>query len=88
LSKLGRDIKKTLIVDNIPKNFKLQQMNGLEVKTWTGDIFDTHLYDLKVMFLTLANTRFDDIRIVIKSIKNQLGNYQNNNPIYKKIVIT
>lgn len=88
MTKLGRDIKKTLIVDNIPKNFKLQPMNGLEVKTWTGDVFDTHLYDLKQMFITIANTRFDDIRIVIKSIKNQLGNYQNNNPIYKKIVIT
>ena len=87
MSKLGRDIRKILLVDNIPKNFKLQPFNGIEVKTWTGDAFDTHLYDLKTLFTSIANTKFDDIRLVLKSIKNQLGHFTNNNPSYKKIVI-
>lgn len=87
LSKLGRDLKKILIVDNIPKNFKLQPLNGLEIKTWTGDISDSHLPDLEKLLTQIAVAQPEDIRTIVKSIKNQLGNFQNNNPVYKKIAI-
>lgn len=46
LSKIGRDGNKTIIIDNIPENFKLQPHNGLPIKTFIDDIKDTHLIDL------------------------------------------
>ncbi len=61
-----------MIVDNIAKNFKLQPSNGLEIKTWTGDVFDTHLMDFEKLLLGIKDNFKDDIRTLIKNIKNQL----------------
>jgi CTD small phosphatase-like protein 2 len=47
LSKLGRDLTKTLIVDNIAENFKYQQENGIKIKSWYDDMEDTALYLLQ-----------------------------------------
>lgn len=87
MNKIGRDLKKTILVDNIPKNFKVQPLNGLEIKTWTGDILDTHLHDFQKLLVSIATSKTEDVRNTIKSVKNQLGSYSNNNPIYKKINI-
>ena len=46
LDRLGRDIKKTIIIDNIADNYQLQPHNGIDIKTWTGDPDDTVLEDL------------------------------------------
>lgn len=37
LSRLGRDLSKTLIVDNIAENFQLQPNNGIFISTWISD---------------------------------------------------
>ena len=37
LSKLGRDIPKTIIIDNIEENFCAQPNNGICIKTWYSD---------------------------------------------------
>lgn len=37
LSLINRDLSKTIIVDNIASNFKLQPRNGVAISTWTGD---------------------------------------------------
>lgn len=37
LSKLGRDMKKIIIVDNMPQNFVLQKENGICIKAFYGD---------------------------------------------------
>ena len=46
MSKIGRDLNKMLIIDNLSDNFKLQQNNGLAIKTYIDDMKDTHLIDL------------------------------------------
>jgi CTD small phosphatase-like protein 2 len=43
---LGRDLARTIIIDNIAHNFKSQPDNGIHIKTWTDDIRDTYLNDL------------------------------------------
>ena len=37
LSKIGRSLHKTIIVDNIAENFLLQKDSGIFIRTWTSD---------------------------------------------------
>jgi len=46
ISKLGRDLSRTIIIDNVWENFQLQPNNGIFIKTWVEDINDKCLYDL------------------------------------------
>jgi CTD small phosphatase-like protein 2 len=45
LNRLGRDIKRTIIIDNLAHNFQLQKENGIEIIAWYGDLNDTALLD-------------------------------------------
>ncbi|OMJ76804.1 hypothetical protein SteCoe_23740 [Stentor coeruleus] len=56
LSLLGRDLKKTIIVDNLAENFKAQPDNGICIETWVGDTMDTKLYDLSRMLINVAQS--------------------------------
>ena len=46
LSKLGRDLNKVIIVDNVAENFQLQPDNGIFIKSWFEDMSDTALEEL------------------------------------------
>lgn len=46
LSKTGRDLSKTIIVDNVAENFQLQPDNGIFIKSWFEDPKDTALSEL------------------------------------------
>ena len=46
LSRLGRDLAKMIIVDNLAENFKLQPDNGIFIKAWYDDPEDTALLEL------------------------------------------
>lgn len=41
LSKIGRDLSRCIIVDNVADNFALQPENGIFIKTWYDDMEDT-----------------------------------------------
>ena len=43
LSKLGRDMKKIIIIDNIEENYQLQPNNGLNISDFEGDESDNEL---------------------------------------------
>jgi len=43
ISKLGRDIRKMIIIDNTKENFQLQLENGLHVKDFIDDPSDDDL---------------------------------------------
>jgi len=46
LSKLGRDLKKIIIIDNLAENFELQPENGIFIQSWYGDPEDRALFEL------------------------------------------
>ena len=73
LSKIGRDLKRTLIVDNLADNFKLQQSNGIPIWTWIDDMKDTQLKDLGKMLQDLINMKPEDIRPIIKRFKDDMN---------------
>lgn len=46
LSKLGRNLAKTLIIDNLPENFSIQPENGIYIQSWFGEPEDRALFEL------------------------------------------
>ena len=46
LSRIGRPLHKTIIVDNVAENFSLQPDNGIFIKSWFEDQSDTALHEL------------------------------------------
>lgn len=69
LSKIGRDMSKTLIIDNVPENFRLQKDNGIGIKSWYNDKSDTALRDLIPILTELASGNPEDIRPVLKKLR-------------------
>lgn len=43
LSRVGRDLSKLIIVDNLSKNYQLQEQNGIHIRSWYGDNTDNIL---------------------------------------------
>ena len=59
---INRDLSKTIIVDNIASNFKLQPRNGVAISTWTGDPEDISLLNLIPVLVKLAKDGVKDVR--------------------------
>ena len=72
LSLLGRNLNKTIIVDNIKDNFSLQPDNGLQIFSWKGDINDCSLKFLMDILKNIVVKNVKDVRKVIKKIKSEL----------------
>lgn len=71
LEKIDKCLKKTIIVDNLPQNFKLQKQNGIKIDSWYGDMQDTSLYSLYIMLKELVISEPDDVREYLqKQFKN------------------
>lgn len=70
LSLLGRDLAKTLIIDNLYESFLSQPHNGILVKSWYDDMEDTELLTLLPFLKGLVEDQVPDIREVLKQIMN------------------
>jgi Dullard-like phosphatase family protein len=57
LSRLGRELDRTLIIDNVQENFMLQPNNGIFILTWYDDPQDTALFALTPLLDELITTR-------------------------------
>jgi len=57
LSRLGRDLERTLIIDNVQENFMLHPQHGIFISTWYDDPQDTALSDLTPLLEELITTR-------------------------------
>ena len=72
ISKLGRNLDKIIIVDNLPQNFRLQKENGIMIKPfWGEDNYDTALFDLCEILKKIA-IEFDDVREGIINYKDDI----------------
>ncbi len=72
LSKLGRDLSKIIIVDNMEQNYKLQKNNGITIRPfWGKDNEDTALIDLLEILIKIAEKKMD-VRIGLKLYKEDI----------------
>ena len=81
LDKIGRDIKRVCIIDNDKNNFKLHADNGIEIKEFLGEQDDNELDLLGDLLMSIIESNADDIRPIIKDIKNKMNkiNEEKNN---------
>jgi CTD small phosphatase-like protein 2 len=61
---LNRDLARTVIVDNSPSAFALQQENGIPIDSWFDDQSDTEL--LKLLDLVQVLSRAEDARVILR----------------------
>ena len=72
LSKLGRDLSKIIIVDNMEQNYKLQKNNGITIRPfWGKDNEDSALIDLLDILLKIAEKNLD-VRTGLKLFKEDI----------------
>ena len=72
LSKLGRDLGRIIIVDNMEQNYKLQPYNGITIRPfWGKDTSDTALYDLLNILIKIVKMDMD-VRDGIRYFKEEI----------------
>ena len=67
LSKLGRDLSKVIIIDNIEENYQLQPKNGLNISDYEGDDNDNEL-------IYLMQDLYNILKIPGLDLRNELDN--------------
>jgi Dullard-like phosphatase family protein len=56
LSRLGRDLNRTIIIDNCPQSYALQPGNAIPISSWFNDSSDTELTDLLPLLNRLSTS--------------------------------
>ena len=76
LTRIGRPLDSTIIVDNMPQYFRSQKENGIIIKSfWAQDPNDRALYDLIPILINIAEEEID--------VRDGLSKYRNE--IVKKV---
>jgi len=72
LSLLGRDINKTIIIDNISDNFILQPDNGIFISTWYDDMRDRFLDEITPLLCEIVEKKVPDVRRALRTYRDQV----------------
>lgn len=64
LSRLGRDMRHVIIVDNSPFAYSLQPENAIPIKSWFDDQTDRELYELLPILEELS--KVEDVPQVLR----------------------
>ena len=68
---MGRNLSRTLIIDNVADNFKLQKDNGLHIKNFEGDENDVEFFELAEDLKNIV--KFDiDVRDALPKIREKM----------------
>ena len=78
ITKLGRDLARTIIVDNDKSSFSLQKRNGILIKPFLGEengfTLDMTLDNLAVIILKIIQSNYKDIRVELENYKERIEN--------------
>ena len=70
LSLLGRDINKTIIIDNISDNFIIQPDNGIFISTWYDDMTDRFLDEITPLLIEIVDKKCPDVRKALRQYRD------------------
>ena len=60
-------------MDNVFDNFQLQIENGILIKSWFDDPYDTALSELSPMLSHISLSKVEDVRKELNSLKNKMA---------------
>lgn len=69
LSRLGRDLRQVIIIDNSPASYIFHQENAVPVSSWFDDMSDTELLTLLPIFERLSSS--DDVIQALEEIHRE-----------------
>ena len=72
ISRIGRDMKKIIIVDNMKENFRLNLENGIKIAPFNGDINDNILYELKNLIISFYQQGYEDLTLALHDYSNEI----------------
>jgi len=72
LSLLGRDLNRTIIIDNISDNFILQPENGIFISTWYDDMSDNFLEEISPLLIEVVEKKCPDVKKALRSYRDQI----------------
>ena len=70
LALLGRDLTKTIIIDNISDNFILQPENGIFISTWYDDMNDNFLEEISPLLVKIVEQKVPDVRKALRAYRD------------------
>jgi CTD small phosphatase-like protein 2 len=70
ISLLGRDLARTIIIDNISDNFILQPDNGIFISTWYDDMSDNFLEEISPLLIEISDKKLPDVRKALRSYRD------------------
>ena len=74
ISLIGRNLESVIIIDNLEKNFRKQEDNGILIKSWYDDEDDNVLLDLIPFLRDITLKKSKDVRQDLKIIKKLFKN--------------
>lgn len=74
LSRLGREVHHTLIIDNSPSSFLFHPENAIPCETWYDDPTDTELLDMIPLLENL--TKVDNVCTYLECFRTKDGKIQ------------
>ena len=74
ISRIGRDIAKIIMVDDIPENLKKNYENGILILPYEGEEDDRVLFELKKLLILFYEKGYKDLRNAIKTYQNDIYN--------------
>lgn len=66
LSRIGRDLSKTIIIDNIAENYEMQPENGINILSWFSSATDTELQKIEPILKMFVENNVPDVRDMLK----------------------
>ena len=72
ISRIGRDMKRIIIVDNMEQNFRLNKKNGIKIKPFYGEQNDKVLYELSKILVMIVKQGYDDLTVALQQYANEI----------------
>jgi len=69
MGRMGRDLKKIMILDNSPHSYAFNPENAIPCESWFNDYDDTELRDLISIFEQLADVGVEDCMVALENMK-------------------